>query len=569
MEPTADARISAGREALFAGKPSLAVEEFQAISARAPADHEARYWLASARLASGDIAQGKTDLEDARILHALAFARTLGADIVRCQSDGDYAAEVAARLYANHFVAVSSAVWAMRLSCGTLTAHVLLSYGLALQHQGRSEEASLVFRAAAETFPSASLHQFLLYPQLLCENGDARFATEARAWASLYAPATPAPVQANTGRNASKLRIGYVAPTFANSQVRQFIAPLLESHDPSRVSVTLYPTHPEPEAVWPAHIAVHPIGDMSDAEAANLIRADGIDVLNDCWGHSAGSRLGIFAARVAPIQVAWINYIQTTGLEQMDYVLHADCDEPSGTDGLFTEQIWRIGPVFNAFRPAAGRLPPGPTPAGRTGRVMFGSFNHPAKLSDATIEAWSAILRRAPGARLTLKYRYFVDPVLQRATQARFAAFSVTPERLVFAGHSTGEEYFRSFADIDLFLDAWPAPGSTTTLEALSNGVPVLVLAGPTLTFGGGLYSRSIVQAAGLPELVATSPEDFVDRAIALTADIGRLDALRARVRPGFDGGAICDERGFTSRIETAFCEMYDIYQQDVQRGAA
>jgi predicted O-linked N-acetylglucosamine transferase (SPINDLY family) len=444
----------------------------------------------------------------------------------------------------------------MRLSCGELTSHALLSYGLALQHQGRSEEASLVFRAAVETFPSASLHQFLLYPQLLCENGDARFAAEARAWASLYAPAAPAQVHAGGSRKARTLRVGYVAPTFANSQVRQFIAPL-------------YPTNAEPEAAWPAHIAVHPIGDLSDAEAVNLIREDGIDVLNDCWGHSAGSRLGLFAMRAAPVQVAWINYIQTTGLEQMDYVLHADCDEPSGVEGLFTEQIWRIGPVFNAFRPSAARLPPSPTPARRTGRAMFGSFNHPAKLSNATIETWAAILRRAPDALLTLKYRYFVDPVLQRATQARFAAFGVAPDRLVFAGHSAGEDYFRSFGDIDLFLDTWPAPGSTTTLEALSNGVPVLVLAGPTLTFGGGLYSRSIVQAAGLPELVATSPEDFVDRAIGLTADIERLDALRARVRPGFEGGAICDERGFTSRIETAFCTMYDLYQQGARRGAA
>ncbi|HEX4183822.1 MAG TPA: hypothetical protein VHY34_11255 [Caulobacteraceae bacterium] len=563
MDDVGVSRISSGQNMLFAGEAEAAAASFAASASLAPADHEARYWLASARLAAGLAKQGAADLEDARILHALALARSLGVDVSRCQSDPNYAAGIATSLYANHLVAVSSAIWVLRLSCGDLDAHALLSYGLALQHQGRSDEACEVFRAAAETFPSASLHQFLLYPQLLCENGDDRFAAETRTWASLYAKPAPTRTQVNPDRNGRKLRIGYVAPNFASSQLRQFITPLLENHDPDRVSVTLYPASADTETAWPAHIAVHPIGRLSDTEAADLIRGDGIDVLSDCWGHSAGSRLGVFAARAAPVQVAWINYIQTTGLEQMDYVLHADCDDSMDTGGHYTERVWPIGPVFNAFRPSAGRLPPAPTPARRNGYVTFGSFNHPAKLSDATVKAWAAILRRAPGAQLLLKYRYFVDPVLQRATQARFAAFGVPPERLVFAGHSTGEEYFRSFEDVDLFLDAWPAPGSTTTLDALSNGAPVLVMVGPKLTLAG-LYSRSIVEASGLAELAATSPEDFVGRAIDLTSNVDRLDALRKRVRPGFDGGAICDEHGFTRRVETAFGKMFDAYRQGV-----
>jgi predicted O-linked N-acetylglucosamine transferase (SPINDLY family) len=133
---------------------------------------------------------------------------------------------------------------------------------------------------------------------------------------------------------------------------------------------------------------------------------------------------------------------------------------------------------------------------------------------------------------------------------------------LTFAGHSTGEEYFRSFAHVDLFLDAWPAPGSTTTLDALSNGAPVLVLALPTLA---GVYSRSIVDASGLHELIATSPDDFINRALELASNIDRLDALRARVRPGFDASAVCDEAGFTRRIETAFAEMFDAHRREAQ----
>jgi predicted O-linked N-acetylglucosamine transferase (SPINDLY family) len=187
--------------------------------------------------------------------------------------------------------------------------------------------------------------------------------------------------------------------------------------------------------------------------------------------------------------------------------------------------------------------------------VTFGSYNHPAKLSGATLDAWAAVLRGAPTSRLLLKYSYFADPVLQRVTQARFAARGVAPERIVFAGHSSGQAYFESFREIDLMLDAWPAPGSTTTLDALSNGVPLLTMVEPSLA---GAYARSILEACGLGDLITTSPDQFIDRALELAADPARLDAVRGRVRPGFDGGPICDEAGFTRRVEAAFGEMFD-----------
>ena len=293
-----------------------------------------------------------------------------------------------------------------------------------------------------------------------------------------------------------------------------------------------------------------------------LIRRDGIDILADCWGHSAASRLRVFAYKPAPVQVAWINYIQTTGLPEMDYVLHADGETPEQLLGLLTERIWRIGPTFVAFRPAAERLPPVRTPVLASekarGWFTFGSFNNPAKLSDAALDGWAAVLRGARQSRMLLKYSYFDDPVLRRVTQARFAARGVSPERIYFEGHSSGPDYYLAYRDIDLMLDAWPAVGSTTTLEALSNGVPVLMMAEPSFA---GLYARNILEASGLAELVTTSPDAFVAKALALAGDVEQLDALRQRVRPAFDNGPICDEAGFTRRVEAAFGEMFDLWR--------
>jgi predicted O-linked N-acetylglucosamine transferase (SPINDLY family) len=560
--------LAGGREALLEGRPGAAAPIFAAAVDSDPADHEARYWLASALMLLGDPEGADQALNDARTLHALAAAQKMGADLSRLKADPDYANTVAAQLYGQGCVAMASVVWGLAIAAGRREPQMWANYALALQHQGRVEEASSVYRATAEDFSSPAIHQFLVYAELFCEDGERRHAVAARAWADLYAR-VPAPApHANPVLGARRLRVGYLAPSFAGSQLRQFITPILENHDPKAVEVVLYPTDASSEADWPSWIKVHPIGQLSDADAAALIRRDGIDILNDCWGHTAGSRLGVFARKPAPVQAAWINFFQTTGLPQMDFVLHAASDDPPAGAELFTEKLWPLGPVFTPFRPAAGRLPPAATPALATGRITFGSFNHPAKLSPAAMSVWAELLRNKPDAQLLLKYRYFADPVLQRATQTQFAARGVAPERVVFASHSSGEDYFKAFQAVDLMLDSWPAPGSTTTLEALSNGVPVLAMVGQNPNVGG-FYARTILEAVGLADLATDTPEVFVARALELVEDVGRLDRLRARVRPGFDASAICDEAGFCRGLERAYAQMFEHWRGGFSAGLA
>jgi len=548
--------LAAGRDALLQGRHGDAAPLFAAQVEANPGDHEARYWLASALMLL-DPELAEQVLGDARTLHALAVARTMGADLRELKTNVEYANNVAVQLYGQGMVAMASVAWGLAIAAGRTDTLTLANYALSLQHQGRVEEASGLYRTAAQDNAISAVHQFSVYAELFCEDGERRHAKEARAWASLYAKAPPPAPHPNEDLAGRKLRIGYVAPNFAGSQLRQFITPIIENHDAEAVEVVLYPTDAATETGWPAWVQVHPIGKLNDADAAALIRRDGIDVLNDCWGHTAGSRLGVFAHKPAPVQAAWINFFHTTGLPQMDYVFHAASEEQGALAGLFSETVWPLGPVFTPFRPASGRLPPVPTPARSAGEIIFGSFNHPAKLSPGMIAVWGAVLRGAPDSRLLLKYRYFADPVLQRVFQAQFAAHGVAPDRLVFLGHSAGEDYFKAFQVVDLMLDSWPNPGSTTTLEALSNGVPVLAMAGEEPSIAG-LYTRTILQAAGLSDLCTTSPEGFVARALELVEDVAELDRLRARVRPAFEAGPICDEAGFTRGLERAYAEMFE-----------
>lgn len=553
------ADLAAGRAALLAGRPADAVPFFAAEVERDPGGHEARYWLASAMLLLGEPAAADQAMSDARTLHTIAVAQQMNANFAELRTNADYAFNVGVQLYGQGHVVMASVAWGMAIAAGRDDAQTFANYALSLQHQGRVEEASAIYRAAADQFGDAGLHQFLVYAQLFCADGAQRHYAEARRWAERYARFPPPAPHANPPRAGRKLRIGYVAPSFAGSQLRQFITPIFEAHDPDVVDVVLYPAKADSETSWPASIAVHPIGGLDDAAAAALIRQDRIDVLVDLWGHTAGSRLGVFARKPAPVQAAGINFFQTTGLPEIDYVLSVVSDDPPDLGGQFVEQLWPVASVFTPFRPADGRLPPVPTPALASGQVTFGSFNHPAKLSPEVMDAWAQVLRCAPAARLLLKYRYFGDPVMQRQTQAQFAARGVAPERIVFAGHSTGEDYFRAFQQVDLMLDCWPTPGSTTTLDALSNGVPVLAMVGDPVDLGG-VYARAILDACGLRELAAPTPEAFVDTALALAADPAALAALRARVRPGFDGGPLCDEAGFTRRLEAEFGRMFDTW---------
>jgi predicted O-linked N-acetylglucosamine transferase (SPINDLY family) len=548
--------IEDGRAALARGDVAEAIDLLHAVTEARPADHESRYWLYSALVAGGHSGLAGPILADARNLHAVSVIRSVGGDMERFRTDPAYCGALGLQLYEAKLMGPATLALGKGLDFDNLDPALLVSYGLSMQHQGRMAEAIDVFTAAAEMFPTPQIHAFLIYPLFHAPDRLKRVSEEARKWAALHAaPHTPkVPVFAGERTASRRLRIGYVGPSFTRNQVAQFLTPVLEAHDPEAVEVFLYCTDPAGEAGLPDHCKVRAIGALSDAEVVKRIRADKIDILIDVWGHTAGSRLGVFGHRPAPVQVAWINFVQTTGLETMDYVLHADSMAVEGTAQYFTETVWPIGPVVTPCRLSPHRQPAGPTPALKAGHVTFGSFNNPAKISETTVEAWSRILCARPDDRLVLKYAYYIDPVLQRVTRARFAAYGVDPDQLEFRGHSTGVDYWREFADIDLALDPSPCPGGTTSCDALASGVPVLT------QWGDDFFSRigvPVVLPCGLPELIADDWDDYVQRALDLTADPEALDALRRKTRAGFEASPYRDEVGFTRNLEDVFRQMY------------
>jgi predicted O-linked N-acetylglucosamine transferase (SPINDLY family) len=292
---------------------------------------------------------------------------------------------------------------------------------------------------------------------------------------------------------------------------------------------------------------------LGDAQVAELIRADGIDVLVDLAGHTAASRLLVFARKPAPVQVSYLGYPATTGLDAMDYRLTDAYAEPAGTsEQWYVERLVRLPRSLWCYRPLDDMPEVSPAPAGRNGYVTFGSFNNFAKIGARVIDLWAQLLRAVPDSRLFMIC--VPEGEAQHALIERFTARGVAAERLQLHGRLPRAAYLAAFGNVDVALDPFPCNGGTTTCDALWMGLPVLALIGDTFLSRAGL---SLLAAAGLAELAAATPEAYLAIGAGLSADIDALAARRATMRALLRGSALMDAPAFARDVELAYRDMW------------
>ena len=252
---------------------------------------------------------------------------------------------------------------------------------------------------------------------------------------------------------------------------------------------------------------------VSDAQAADIIYHDGIDILVDLSSHTGGNRLLVFARKPAPIQVTHLGSNFTTGLSTIDYyVTDADADPPGVTEAYYEEQLIRLPAC--AFCYSSGPSPEvtEELPACRAGHVTFGCLNSMAKLSDPVLVVWSEVLAAVPRSRIMLR----TSNVRRGETRIYdiLGRHGISAERVLFAGQMADRyDYLKLFQELDLCLDPFPYNGVTTTCEALWMGVPVISLAGLA---GVSRQGVRFLRAVGLEELIADTPKAYVQRASEL-----------------------------------------------------
>jgi protein O-GlcNAc transferase len=429
--------------------------------------------------------------------------------------------------------------------------------GNVYRQMGQAQEAIASFdRAIALGPPGAVPYSNRLYTLYYHPDYDApRILDEHRKWNDRLARPLRSDVPHDNDRSPDRrLRIGYVSPNFWGHCQALFTLPLLRHHNHGEFEIYCYSDAKTPDAttarlrggadVWRGTVG------LTDQQLTDLIRRDRIDILVDLTLHMAENRLLTFARKPAPVQVTWLGYPGTTGLETMDYRLtDPSLDPPDQTDAESTEKSVRLPHTFWCIDPEAmglGQMPAvNELPALTAGHVTFGCLNNFCKINQPLLHLWASVLDAVPGSRML---------ILAPPGARRHWVCQILGDRVEFVSRQVRMEYLKFYNRIDLGLDTLPYNGHTTSLDSLWMGVPVVTCVGRTVVGRAGLSQLSNVS---LPELAATTPEQFIELAVKLAADLPALADVRRSLRRRMQASALMDAAGFARDIESAYRRMW------------
>ena len=378
----------------------------------------------------------------------------------------------------------------------------------------------------------------------------------ARIYARDLHPPAPAAPHHLASRAGGKIRLGYLSGEFRDQATAILMAGLYEHHDRARFEIIAIDNGSADHSAMSARLKQAfdewiDIGARTDAEAAAKIRSVGIDILVNLNGWFGKHRMGVFAARAAPVQVNYLGFPGTLGAPTMDYIIADRVVIPQNEERFYDEAVVTLPGSYQVNDDRGREIAPQPTrtAAGLPERgFVFCNFNQSYKLTPQTFAGWMRILKRVDGSVLWL-----LDAVAPFAQNIRRHAQShgVAPERILFAPDRAPAQHLARLSLADLFLDGLPYNAHTTASDALWAGVPLITRRGSAFP---GRVAASLLEAAGLPELVAESQDDYEALAVNLATDPLALAAIRQRLtrtNPLFDTDL------FRRRIETAYETMW------------
>ncbi len=541
------ARNNLGNAVLDQGRPLEAEACYREVLAACPGYAEARSNLGVALVIQG------------RLAEAMACYREVLADH---PDHGAALDNLGAALLEDGRLAEAEACGRQALALRPNHAEAHYALGNVLVEQGRLTEAEACFRRALALRPDhAGAHDNLIYLQMfLPEVGPETILAEHRGWNQAHAvPLRPLPASPLAP---ARPRLGFVSPDFRSHPVGFFTIRTLEGLRRAGHEVVCYASQTDAATAGDPLTARfraaaslwRPVRSLSDEALAARIADDGIGILFDLTGHMQGNRLLAFARRPAPVQVSWAGYMATTGLDAMDWLLADRHQVPEGCERHYCERIIRLPDSFICYEPPPDLPALTPSPLEARGHVTFGSFNILAKINPGVVAAWSRILRRLPEARLLMKTRAFECREAQNRLATAFESHGVAPDRLDFLGRTSRTEHLEAIRDVDIALDTFPFSGSTTTLECLLMGVPVITCPGETFA---SRHTLGFLATAGLEDTIAPDLERYVDLAVALATDPVRLTVWRAGLRSRLLASPLCDADRFVPNFEAACDAMW------------
>ena len=430
-----------------------------------------------------------------------------------------------------------------------------------LENEGKIDESVREYRLAAENDPQGPVfHSNLVYALSLSAEYDAfAILAEARRWNESHGkPArTHRRPHSNLRDPERRLKVGYASPDLRQHVVGWNLLPLLREHDHR-----LFEIHCYYSAVHGSDQMTRKIRELSDQwrdvlslsdeQLAEQIRADGIDVLIDLSLHTSHNRLRVFAMEPAPVQVTYLGYSGTSGVQGMHYRFSDPYLDPPGDDlSCYSEKTARLAKTYWCYEPHPNSPEVSELPATKRGQVTFGGMNQLKKVSSSAVDLWSEILARVPNSRLLMH----APPGAGREwIGKKLADRGIAPDRVEFVGQLPWEQYISCYHRIDLAVDTFPFGGGITTCDAVWMGVPLVTLSGRTSV---GRAGTSILSNVGISELIAQNEREYVNLAVELATDLPRLAEYRQTLRQKMKASALLDGRGFAREVEGAYRRMW------------
>ncbi|MBL8060916.1 MAG: hypothetical protein JNK63_09405 [Chthonomonas sp.] len=345
-----------------------------------------------------------------------------------------------------------------------------------------------------------------------------------------------------------KIRIGFLSSDLRRHSVSFFLLDWLRQLDKDKFEVYLYLAMGAPDDITElykevGHVELAMVSKIQSL--VNLIYNDKIDILYDLNGLTIGGRPDVLAVKPAPIQVSAIGYAHSLGLNRIDYRLADSITDPEGSEVHYAEKLVRIEGCFLNY----GILDPLPDIEETPDRpVIFGSFNNHLKINRTTVKLWADVIKANPGSILLLKALGLRHPPIRKAVMGWFEAEGIRDELRILEPQDVVVDHQAMYREIDIALDTFPYNGTTTTMEALLMGVPVVTLQGDVHR---GRVSSSLLINAGLPEYVAHSPKEFVEIASRAAKDIKAIRNGKQALRDKIKSSSLMDSKGYAKKMAT------------------
>ena len=360
------------------------------------------------------------------------------------------------------------------------------------------------------------------------------------------------------------LRIGYLSSDLREHAVGYLMTEVFEQHDRSQVEVFAYYCGPDADDPLHRHFQSTvdhwiPINHLDDEAAAKRIADDGIQILVDLNGYTREARLNVVARRPAPIIVNWLGFPGTMASPYHHYIIADDWIIPPDSEMFYSEKVLRLP----CYQPSARTRKVSDKAVSRMdsnlpeNAVVYCCFNGAHKISRFIFDRWLLILKRVPGSVLWLLSS---NDQTDNRLRAYATEHGIDAERIVFATKLANPYHLARYALADLFLDTTPYGAHTTASDALWMGIPILTLSGRSFA---SRVCGSLARAAGIPELVTNSAEEYVERAVSLGNDAVARAAYRKRLVQNHNSATLFDLPLLVHKLEDLYRQMWNDYEQD------